>query len=247
MRLLDRLITRLDNAALARPSAWSGPFFKVRNALLGFSVEDFGSNNRILGARCRARRSLITFFGSNNTVEFGDGFELEDLRLTLCGSNCRFICGAGGRIIDAFVWITEDNSEFTMGAGSSIRESQVAITDRAGRIRIGADTIVAFGSDLRCGDGHTIYDTKTGAILNRADYIEIGDHVWITSECKILKNVRIGSGSVIGARSVVTRDIPPNSLAVGLPARVLRSNVSWRREGIDKLPPNWFTPSPENS
>ena len=43
----------------------------------------------------------------------------------------------------------------------------------------------------------------------------------------ILKGVKIGTGSVVAAGSVVTHDIPDNSLAAGCPAKVIRQNVSW--------------------
>ena len=53
--------------------------------------------------------------------------------------------------------------------------------------------------------------------------VVIGDNCWIGGSVTICPNVRIGEGCVIGAGSVVTRNIPPNSLAVGVPCRVLRS------------------------
>ena len=46
----------------------------------------------------------------------------------------------------------------------------------------------------------------------------------------MLKGATIGAGSIIGAESVVTKDIPPESMAVGSPARVIRRGVSWRHE-----------------
>jgi acetyltransferase-like isoleucine patch superfamily enzyme len=50
----------------------------------------------------------------------------------------------------------------------------------------------------------------------------IGTNVWIGFDCCILPGATIGEGSVVGARSVVTGDIPPFSIAVGNPARVIR-------------------------
>jgi len=52
--------------------------------------------------------------------------------------------------------------------------------------------------------------------------IHIGKNVMITTNCTILGGVTIGDNSVIGAGSVVTRDIPPNCLACGVPAKVVR-------------------------
>lgn len=53
--------------------------------------------------------------------------------------------------------------------------------------------------------------------------IVLEENVWLGARVTVLRGVRIGAGSAIGAGSVVTRDIPPRSVAVGLPARVVRS------------------------
>lgn len=60
-------------------------------------------------------------------------------------------------------------------------------------------------------------------MLEYAQPINIGDNVWICSNVTILPGVSIGSNTVIGAGSVVTKDIPSNVLAVGNPCRAIRN------------------------
>ena len=54
------------------------------------------------------------------------------------------------------------------------------------------------------------------------DSITIGDNVWIGGSCCVLPGVKIGNNVVIGAGSVVTKDIPDNVCAAGNPCRVIR-------------------------
>ena len=59
--------------------------------------------------------------------------------------------------------------------------------------------------------------------LEKAKPITIGDNVWLGGDVTILPGVTIGEGSVIGAKSLVNKDIPPNVVAVGNPCRVIRA------------------------
>lgn len=57
---------------------------------------------------------------------------------------------------------------------------------------------------------------------NTPEKIVIEDDVWLGAGVKILAGVRVGKGCVVGAGSVVTKDLPPFSVAVGVPARIIR-------------------------
>jgi acetyltransferase-like isoleucine patch superfamily enzyme len=65
--------------------------------------------------------------------------------------------------------------------------------------------------------------TKQGYTISP---VVIEDDVWIGTGAVITKGVRIGRGSIIGANSVVTRDVPPYSLAAGAPAKVIRQRAA---------------------
>ena len=52
--------------------------------------------------------------------------------------------------------------------------------------------------------------------------IVIGDKVWIGANATVLPGVTIGKGAIVAAGAVVTRDVPPNTIVAGVPARVVR-------------------------
>lgn len=89
-------------------------------------------------------------------------------------------------------------------------------------IRIGSDVLI--GSDVQIIDHSHGTRRDTPMRLQRAEigFVEIGDDVWIGVGAKILMNVTIGKGAVIGANSVVTSDIPEYAIAVGSPAKVVK-------------------------
>ena len=98
----------------------------------------------------------------------------------------------------------------------------------AGSITIGRDCLFA-AVKFRSTDSHFIFDCDTGDRLNPDGPIFVGDNVWLAEDVLLLRNATVGSGSVVGARSMVAREIPENSLAAGSPAKVIRSNIRWQQ------------------
>jgi len=158
--------------------------------------------------RYMTRRGVVfegrpTLLGLKPTIE-NDG-------QIMIGSNC---CLRAFRLPVRLA--VREGAELVLGAGSYVNDG----------VNICATKSIQIGKNARIGDMTYIYDTSfheltPGSGQGQAP-VSIGDNVWIGANCMILAGSTIGNHSVIGAGSVVTGPIPKMSLAVGVPARVVR-------------------------
>jgi acetyltransferase-like isoleucine patch superfamily enzyme len=91
---------------------------------------------------------------------------------------------------------------------------------------IGCFKEIRLGSNVRCGANTLITDSDWHQDDPRSGppkAINIMDNVWLGVNCVVLKGVTIGENSVIGANSLVVKDIPANVVAAGNPCRVIRT------------------------
>jgi acetyltransferase-like isoleucine patch superfamily enzyme len=91
------------------------------------------------------------------------------------------------------------------------------------RITIGADCMIAPFVYLVDSNHGTAVGTPMNRQANVTAPITVGDDVWIGARAVIGAGVRIESGAVVAAGSVVTRDIPPNAVVGGVPAKIIRT------------------------
>lgn len=94
-------------------------------------------------------------------------------------------------------------------------------------IIIGDRVAISHDVTIMDADAHQIRADREAKLKPAAEYVHIGDHVWIGSKAIILKGVTIGEGAVVAAGAVVTHDVPPHTLVGGVPARVIKNDVSW--------------------
>lgn len=145
------------------------------------------------------------------------GLDVESAKykkgLAKCGKNVRI--GRNCKMIPSHV---------SMGDNVSIGEGSWLMASIA-HIHIGNNVITGPNITIRGGDhrfdivGRYIIDVKDSEKLpeNDAD-VYIGDDVWIGQHAVILKGVHIGEGCIIGAGSIVAKDVPPYTIHIGVHA-----------------------------
>jgi acetyltransferase-like isoleucine patch superfamily enzyme len=101
-------------------------------------------------------------------------------------------------------------------------------------ITIGDHVSIGGGVRFITHDGGVWIFRKELPRLDVIARIRVGNNVFIGHDCMILPGVRIHDNVVLGARSVVTRDIPPNVVAAGIPARIISTVEDYRRRCIEK-------------
>jgi acetyltransferase-like isoleucine patch superfamily enzyme len=159
-----------------------------------------GKNGRvIIGDKTISDDLEVSFYGS------------RDIGLFQCGRNCRFgkktfISPRGGQVI--------------LGDDVFLGERVIIQTNSQGVIKMGNNVMIAPRVKIYASN-HDL----TGFPLNLKSEVgkdtTIGNNVWIGTSAIILAGVNIGENVVIGAGSVISKDIPPYSMAAGNPAKII--------------------------
>ena len=150
------------------------------------------------------------------------------------------IIGEKGIINAHFIF---ESSQGQIKIGDNVHIGQANFICRSS-IEVGNDVTMAWGITIYDHDSHSIYweHRKNDNLICYSDYknhngnnvinkdwgnvvtkpIVIGDKVWIGFDATILKGVTIGEGAVVGAKSVVTKDVEAWTVVAGNPAKIIR-------------------------
>jgi acetyltransferase-like isoleucine patch superfamily enzyme len=135
----------------------------------------------------------------------------EGARLTVNGTFSMY----GGSYIRVI-----KNSHLVVNSGFINENVQITCGDY---IEIGAGCAIGRDVVIRSYDGHTIKQPN----FKISEPIIIKDNVWIGQGATILKGVTIGEGAIVAAGAVVVSDVPPHCIVGGVPARVIKKDVTW--------------------
>lgn len=129
--------------------------------------------------------------------------------------------------IDSLCRIIADTDGFiTFGNNVALNRNVLINARGGGRIIVGNDVLIGPNVVIRSNNHRfeslDIPINSQGVTLG---CIIIEDDVWIAANCVILPNVKIGKGAIIGAGSVVTRDVEPYSIMGGIPAKKIGSRI----------------------
>jgi acetyltransferase-like isoleucine patch superfamily enzyme len=184
-----------------------------------------------MSARYAVMRRIVQaqFLRRRAILEVGTGAQIRSLALRPAPGGV-FSLGAGS-IFAGRMTMDRDNASIRIGPRTFIGKGQMGA---AQSIEIGADVLLSWDVTIVDHQSHHVDFAKratdvTDWMAGRKDWsnvtiapVRIGDKVWIGFGASILAGVTIGDGAVVGAGSIVTRDVAPWTIVAGNPARVIR-------------------------
>jgi acetyltransferase-like isoleucine patch superfamily enzyme len=194
---------------------------------------------RALNLADRLRLRARTWLEPGLEIEPGASPNLAVARFRLApGARLRIAAGvAADRRPGAITFLLEPGAEVVIGKGAWLRTevAPVLVAAFAGaRVEIGPDCLlngchvsakrsVVLERRAWVGPGSRIFDSDQHDFdaehPERTAPVRIGECAWVASDVTVLRGVTIGAHSVVGARSLVTADVPPHTLVYGVPAR----------------------------
>lgn len=180
---------------------------KIYNFLRKFKIPPTLVSLQRIYPNATISENLILHINDFEEIVLSEGVQLSDYTLIIVDN--RF---------------SENKSKISIGKGTYVGEFN--------NFRVG-------GADLLIGENCVIsqhitiitsnHDIKKDVLINKQPWemkpVIIGDDVWIGANSIILPGISVGNGAVIGAGSVVTKDVPEDAIVVGNPAKIIKYRI----------------------
>ena len=160
-------------------------------------------------------------------IEIG-GFT-GDLTLKLVSKNAKIRIGHLRNVKADFTFYP--GGQIDIGDDTSINGLVAGLLES--KITMGKDCMLSHGIHMQPHNQHGIIDLETRQLIKHKRNIVLGDHVWIGRAVSVLAGTKIGDGAIVGANSVVTKDVEANTAVAGYPARLVRENCTWSRSSLE--------------
>ena len=184
--------------------------------------------------------NLIDKIGENTTIHpgvevFAKNTPMDGRGISV-GSDCviyprnRFVLGD-----------LKFNADANLSVGNNVHINAGGYISGEGGVSMG-DYVLIGPNTCILSAGHVYDDLSQPIQMQELTYgpIIVGQDVWIGGSCVILQNVVIGDGAVIGAGSVVCKDVPPLAVVVGNPARIVKYRGDKSRRSIFRMILKWL-------
>lgn len=186
---------------------------------------------KIIGANKLLLLKQLHIHGKGNVLEIYSHLP-SGVSIHIYGNNNHLKIDKNVTFKKGLIWFENNGCEMLIGNGTTIESAQLAVAEDGSKLAIGADCMLSSNIRIATTDSHSVIDLSTGQRTNHAEDVVIGNHVWIGYNVSVNKGVSIGNDSVIAGNSVVTKIIPNNAIAAGIPAKVVRNNITWDRTRI---------------
>lgn len=189
-----------------------------------------GKNNTI-NKKGIINKAKIRIKGNNNFISFGKGTIVYDIPITLRGNNCLIEIQDGVKIFNRHrmcdILCEGNNVHIVIGKNTTIQSAHINAQEDDSRLLIGENCMFSEDIIIRTSDSHSILDSTSNKRINHAKNVIIGNHVWLSARVCVLKGVTINDNSIVGVGSIVTQNVPANTIVAGIPARTIKGHINW--------------------
>lgn len=229
MRIFGNIIEFLKSNPTSKWNSIFAYLFRIigRNNITG------ASKNTILLNSTYVKKTSIKIEGVNNIIDLSKGSNyIINSKIYINGSNNNIVLGIRNYFDGADLYIEDDGGTISFGDHNRIFGCTHIAVIEGQTVSFGDGCLFSDNVVFRTGDSHTIIDINSKKRINLSKSISVGNRVWFGNTSTILKGVTISDDSIIGTCSLVTKDVPTNSVVAGNPAKVIKSGVSWQLQRV---------------